>query len=221
MAATMGLQGFERRLEKMVEGTFAKAFRSGLQPVELGRRLTREMDLNRQVGIRGVMVPNHFFIGLSPADSERFASFEGSLERELADAAREHAHSCDYRFVGAVTIEIEKVDSVKTGTFLIDGEVDESSVALTGTIVMPSGERIEVGEATLRIGRLPDCDITIADPNVSRGHAEIRRDGDHFVVADLDSMNGTKVNGAAVKVRDLSPGDAITIADTTMRFEQP
>ena len=51
----MGLQQFERRLERLVEGAFAKAFRSGLQPVELGRRLTREMDLQRTVGVNGLM----------------------------------------------------------------------------------------------------------------------------------------------------------------------
>ena len=62
----MGLQQFERRLERLVEGVFAKAFRSGLQPVELGRRLAREMDLHRTVGIRGTISPNHFDIALAP-----------------------------------------------------------------------------------------------------------------------------------------------------------
>src|SRR5688500_14866007 len=65
----MGLQQFERRLERLVEGVFAKAFRSGLQPVEVGRRLTREMDLHRTVGVRGVLVPNWFEIALSAADT--------------------------------------------------------------------------------------------------------------------------------------------------------
>src|ERR1700726_1472899 len=64
----MGLQQFERRLERLVEGVFAKAFRSGLQPVELGRRVTREMDLHRTVAPRGTLAPNDFTIALSPAD---------------------------------------------------------------------------------------------------------------------------------------------------------
>jgi len=64
----MGLQQFERRLERLVEGAFAKAFRGELQPVELGRRITREMDLRRAVGVHGFIVPNDFNIFLAPAD---------------------------------------------------------------------------------------------------------------------------------------------------------
>ena len=62
----MGLADLERRLERLVEGVFAKAFRSGLQPVELLRRLTREMDADRSHGVRGVFAPNHFTFALSP-----------------------------------------------------------------------------------------------------------------------------------------------------------
>ena len=58
----MGLQRFERRLERLVEGGFGKAFRSGLQPVEIGRRLVRELDAGRTLGVRGTVVPNHFVV---------------------------------------------------------------------------------------------------------------------------------------------------------------
>src|SRR5580704_4067633 len=56
----MGLQQFEQRLERLVEGAFSKALRGGLQPVEIARRLTREMDLLRRVGVRGLIAPNDF-----------------------------------------------------------------------------------------------------------------------------------------------------------------
>ncbi|MEO6629528.1 MAG: DUF3662 domain-containing protein, partial [Aquihabitans sp.] len=76
----MALKGFERRLERMVEGTFARIFRSGLRPVELGRRLVREMDDNRSVDVRGrTVVPNQFTVEVSEADDERFAEVAGSL----------------------------------------------------------------------------------------------------------------------------------------------
>src|SRR4051812_31062080 len=69
----MGIRGFERRLERMVEGAFARAFKSGLRPVELGRRLVREMDDNRSIGVRGgTVVPNHFTVALSHEDLEQF-----------------------------------------------------------------------------------------------------------------------------------------------------
>src|ERR1700726_1173156 len=102
----MGLQQFERRLERLVEGVFAKAFRSGLQPVELGRRMVREMDLGRSVGVRGMLAPNHFTIWVSPEDAQRLAPIEQTLRRELIDAARDHARSERYRFPGLVEVEI-------------------------------------------------------------------------------------------------------------------
>ena len=72
----MGLQGFERRLERLVEGGFSKAFRSGLQPVEIGHRLTRVLDDGRTLGVNGRPVaPNNVGVYLSPEDFERFRSF--------------------------------------------------------------------------------------------------------------------------------------------------
>src|SRR5213078_2994520 len=100
----MGLQQFERRLERLVEGVFAKAFKSGLQPVELGRRLTREMDANRTLGVRGTIAPNHFVFELSQSDFQRFAAFEEALRRELAEAARQHARDENYEFLGPVEV---------------------------------------------------------------------------------------------------------------------
>ena len=100
----MGLQRFERRLERLVEGAFNKTFRSGLQPVEIGRRFVREVDTGRTLGVRGTVVPNHFVVRLSPEDAERFAGFTDALERELQDAVREHARDEGYHFVGPVDV---------------------------------------------------------------------------------------------------------------------
>jgi pSer/pThr/pTyr-binding forkhead associated (FHA) protein len=69
------------------------------------------------------------------------------------------------------------------------------------------------------IGRLPECDVILGDPNVSRRHAEIRRQGTGFVVVDLGSTNGTRVNGAGVKERRLVDGDEITVGGTKILFE--
>src|ERR1700722_4117988 len=88
--STMGLQQFERRLERMVEGVFARAFRGSLQPVEIARRLTREMDLRRTIAPKGTLTPNEFVVLLSPADRARFAPIEDELISELEDVARDH-----------------------------------------------------------------------------------------------------------------------------------
>src|SRR3954469_18348069 len=118
----MGIKGFERSLEKMVEGAFARVFRSGLRPIELGRRLARDMDDNRSVDVRGrTIVPNAFTITLSPDDLERFAEIGDSLTRELCDAAREHAHDEAYAFPGPVSVDLVAGETTHTGSFTIVG----------------------------------------------------------------------------------------------------
>lgn len=216
----MGLQQFERRLERLVEGVFAKAFRSGLQPVELGRRLTREMDAKRTVGVRGVIAPNAFTFALAPADLERFQSFSEAMVRELADAAREHARSEGYVFVGPVDVALEEDGSVTVGTFLVASEVREApGGAVVGSLVLPDGSRVAISDEPVTIGRLSDCDVPVTDESVSRRHAEVRRRGSDIVVVDLGSTNGTKVNGAGVRERQLADGDEITVGSTRLRFE--
>src|SRR6202051_3281286 len=121
----MGLQRFEQRLERMVEGVFAKAFRGGLQPVELGRRLVREMDARRTLGVRGTLVPNQFTFSLSPADRARFTSIEHTLIAELVDTARQHAREEGYRFAGAVSIEFAPDDHVAPGSFQLTRRLGE------------------------------------------------------------------------------------------------
>src|SRR5438067_2655732 len=151
----MGLQQFERRLERLVEGVFAKAFKSGLQPVELGRRLTREMDTNRTLGVRGTIAPNHFVIELSPSDYQRFAAFEEALRRELADAARQHARDEKYEFLGPVGVEIGHDSNIAAGTFLLAGDVVSApGGGVVGSLVLPDGRRIMVGDDPVTIGRL-------------------------------------------------------------------
>jgi hypothetical protein len=217
----MGLQQFEQRLERLVEGVFAKAFRSGVQPVELGRRLAREMDLHRTVGVRGLIAPNQFRVALSESDHERFASFSESMIRELSDAVREHARDEGYGFVGPVEIAIEVDNHLGAGEFLVASELLEAPGGVrVAALALDDGHRVVVADEPVIIGRMSDCAVVLKDPNVSRHHAEVRRDGDDFVVADLGSTNGTKLNGVTVKKPTaLSDGDEITVGTTRMRFE--
>lgn len=217
----MGLQGFERRLERMVEGVFARAFRSGLKPVELGRRLTREMDDNRSVGVTGrTVVPNSFTVYLSDPDYEQFAEVHDALGRELADCAREHAKDEAYTFMGPVEVELVVDDSLRTGSFAIEGRLREGDGGGgAGALVTPSGERIGLSEGVTTVGRLPECSLVLNDPNVSRHHAEIRPQGTGFVVVDLRSTNGTRVNGVRITERVLQDGDEVAFGNTRMRFE--
>jgi hypothetical protein len=217
----MGLKQFERRLERMVEGVFSGLFRSGLRPVELGRRLVREMDDERTVDVRGrTVVPNHFTVELSSADHEAFADIADTLARELADAAREHARDEGYAFLGPVEVELVLTDGMRTGTFTITGRMKQGAGgAGAGSLVLPTGDRVPLGESVLTIGRLPESNIVLADPNVSRSHAEVRPRGVGYVVVDLGSTNGTRVNGVRVSEQELVDGDELAFGNTRMRFE--
>lgn len=216
----MGLRQFEQRLERLVEGVFARTFRSGLEPVEIARRITREADLNRVLGINGTIVPNQYTVSLSPSDLANFESYVSALTRELSEAVRDHARDEGYGFVGPVSVELVADASLVEGQFLVASRVAEGpGGAPVGSLLLSDGRRVEIGEEPVTIGRLPECDIVLSDPNVSRRHSEVRRRGNDFVVIDLGSTNGTKVNGAGVRERRLADGDDITLGSTVIRFE--
>jgi hypothetical protein len=212
------MQGFERRLERLVEGSFSKAFRSGLEPVEVGRRLTRVLDAERTMGVDGVPVaPNNIGVYLSPDDFDRFESFADALARELAETAREHAKAEGYHFVGPVTVTLVADDELRAGECDIAAEIHEG--LRVGSLVLPDGRRVPLGEQPLVIGRNNDCGVVVADARASRQHAEIQAQGNGFVVHDLDSMNGTLVNGTAIRQHPLADGDEIRLGNTVLRFE--
>ncbi|MHB1536353.1 MAG: FhaA domain-containing protein [Acidimicrobiales bacterium] len=219
----MGLQQLERRLERLVEGIFARAFRSGLQPVEITRRLTREMDLRRTVASRGTLTPNEFTVALSPEDRDRFAPIEDELIDELIAAATEHARTENYVLLGPVLIHLESDGDLSPGTLMVAGEMVRAPTP-EASLALPDGRRLPLGEEPFSIGRLPECGLVLSDPNVSRRHAEIRpalEAPGEYSVRDLGSTNGTKVNGLPISGGHvLRPGDQITVGATTVRFER-
>ena len=216
----MGLQQVERRLERLVEGVFSKAFRGGLQPVELARRVTREMEAGRTVSSRGTVAPNHAVITLSEVDAERFETFADALVNELEEAMREHARDRGYRFIGPVQVELYQDPDLKKSEYTVVVEVRQGPGGLpSAALVLGDGTRFPVGEDPVHIGRSPESELKLSDSTVSRRHAEIVRDGDVWVLRDLGSSNGTKVNGAPVVEHVLHDGDEIRVGSAKLRFE--
>lgn len=119
------LKDFEKRLEGAVEGFFARAFRSGLQPVELAKAIQRYEGNYQQVGVGNtVFVPNVYRFTLSPADLERFSGFTRSLQRELADVARRTADEKGWQTRGPIRIEFERSEDIRVGTFELRGKTE-------------------------------------------------------------------------------------------------
>ncbi|MDG1392639.1 MAG: DUF3662 and FHA domain-containing protein [Ilumatobacter sp.] len=218
----MGLQSIERRLERMVDGVFSRRRRGSIRPIELGRRLVREMDDNRSVDVKGRrIVPNNFTVLLSPTDHAGFSDIEDALTTELGEAAREYAREESYHFMGPVLVKLMVDNNLKPGRFGISSQLKQAAGGLgAGSLVLPSGQRVALGEHVSTVGRLPESTILINDTNVSRNHAEIRTGSAAYVAVDLGSTNGTMVNGVRiVGEQRLNDGDIISFGSTHVRFE--
>jgi FHA domain-containing protein len=235
------LRGFEKRLEGLVEGFFARALPGGgVQPVELGKRMVRAMDEEKTAAASGATyVPNAFAFNLSHKDHERLSQISSTLRKELSAVARRAAASEGWRMVGPPEIHIVEDTTFKAGTFGITAQFVEAATPepeagpQTQLIQMSldaDAELVQIGKTSrtwplskeaVVIGRMEGCDIILPDAGVSRRHAEIRREGDEWVVIDLGSTNGTEINGKRVNRHRLTPGDRLALGETTLEFRRP
>jgi hypothetical protein len=222
------LHDFERRLGGLVEGLFAKTFRSGLQPVELAKRILREMDARKTVGVRDTWAPNRFVFSLSSVDAERFEQAEQVLSAELAQVVRDHATERGWGLVGPPTVEFVVERRLKKGEFRCEAELVEGedrvqpAPAGGGSLVIGEGDErrtVRLG-AVATIGRLPECEVSLDDPGASRRHAQIREQSGVYTLTDLGSTNGTRLNGQTVQSRELADGDRITIGTSVLEFRK-
>jgi hypothetical protein len=244
------LQRFEHRLEGMVEGAFARAFKSELQPVEVASAVQREMDDRAAIVAQGrTLVPNDFVVELADADHQRLDVYADSLGIELATLAREYAREQGYSFVGPVQMRFEGVPELTTGTFRIRSGVIRGTTVEDGEIRRPASDlprppgnlsgkpRLLVSSpdtgadgSTQRtyelvapitiLGRGTDCDLRLVDPGVSRHHAELRVEDGEVVLVDLGSTNGTFVNGQPIRRITLTDGTQVTLGRTTLVFRR-
>ncbi len=245
------LRNLEAKLEGLVEGAFSRAFKSEVQPVELARKLAKEMEDAKSVSLARTYVPNQFWVYLSPEDRDRFETYEDGLKKELSDYLLEHARTHGLALLTRPTVELETDDRLSLGEFgiqaklvkpadagaeaeAVEGDFGHTMVYSTtgarrvesprqaGTRALLVGEdkRTVVAGDPFVIGRSRECDLVLDDPNVSRQHAELRRDGDGWAVHDLGSTNGIKLNGQRSRGGRLSPGDEITLGLSRLTFEQ-
>jgi hypothetical protein len=142
------LQRFERRLEGMVEGTFARVFKSELQPVEVASAVQHEMDERAAIVAQGrTLVPNDFVVEIAQTDAERLDIMVESLSLELATLARDHAKEQGYSFVGPVRIRFEGVPDLSTGMFRIRSGVIRGHTVEAGEVRQPVSDFPRAGGA--------------------------------------------------------------------------
>ncbi|MFH8556114.1 FhaA domain-containing protein [Streptomyces celluloflavus] len=122
------LKRFEQRLEGLVNGTFAKVFKSEVQPVEIAGALQRECDNNATIWNRDrTVVPNDFIVELSTPDYERLSPYSGQLGEELSGMVRDYAKQQRYTFMGTIKVHLEKADDLDTGLYRVRSRTLASS----------------------------------------------------------------------------------------------
>ncbi len=255
------LKSLESKIAGLVEGTFSRAFRSEVRPVEIARKLAREMEEHKTFSLSRTYVPNEYRVYLSPRDRERFAEYEDALVSELTGYLLEHARRERLVMMSRPVVEFETDDRLGLGEFGIQTRVvhpeeesrgEEPSPWPAGVVgaessgrtmiystagrhaepleerarsrqqtalVLMGGKRLVVGPAGVTMGRSRQSDIMVDDPNVSRTHAEIRPRGGSWVLTDLNSTNGTRLNGRRLQGPEvLKPGDEIELGTSLLTF---
>lgn len=212
------LDNFEKGLERVVNGAFAKTFKSGLQPLEVTAALRRELDTKAAVVSRDrILVPNDFVVRLASGDYQRMTDLGPALIDEFTQLVQRHAAAQHYAFAGGISIRLQQDPSLSEGVVRIDSVNVKGEVAWTPVLDI-GGKRYPITKARTVIGRGSDADITVDDTGTSRQHVEILWDGTRGQVSDLGSTNGSKLNGVPVTKAPLPPDSIIEIGRTSIVF---
>lgn len=222
------LDRFEKGVERAMQGTFSRLFRSEVKPVELASALRRELD-DRAVAVdrTRTVVPNEFTIELGASDSGQFEQWGAeTLADELAAKVTEHATNHHYAFVGPVSVTFIEADGLATGQFSVKSATARGNIAPASStnpssrhpLIDIDGQRYLLTGPVTIIGRGSEADIIVEDPGVSRRHLEIRVTPQGTIATDLGSTNGTYVEGHQVPAATLVDGNTVTVGRTRIMF---
>lgn len=218
----------ERGVENAFENVFSRAFRSDLKPVELASGIKKSMDDRAATVNRDrIVVPNEFEIVLCESDFNKIEDWgKDAMRDELTDVATSYARDQRYTFLGPVRITFSVSSALSRGKLLVRGKSKRGSVAPATTrdatpenpIIDVNGERYLLTGALTVIGRGSNADITVDDAGVSRRHLELRVTPGGVIATDLNTTNGTYVEGHRIKAATLLDGNTITIGRTRIMF---
>lgn len=233
---------FEKKLESLFEGVLLRAFKSGVHPVEVGKKLTRELEGHKTIGVKHVYVPNRYEVGLSPKDYARFESYQAVMATELENLLISYIKEKGYAVLDRPRVKLSEQERLREGEFWIkcrmEGDLppEQEHHEVEGGIVRRRHRRgpavielvdsgdvsplFSLDEGSVQIGRTPSNDIALPDPNVSRVHARIEKRGDSYFVKDLESTNGTFLNEKRVTDAELAESDVVRVGTTRLVFRR-
>jgi len=231
------LDRFEHSVERLMEGSVGRLFRSPVQPAEIGRKLERAMMAKQVVSVGRTLVPNEFVVAMHPADMVLFVDFVSALSRQMESWLAEVAAERRVSFVDRVRVQIvgdERLPRRSIGVEAVIADRPELDRAAQDRVqrteiyrvirrtdgVRPArlsirskageDQPVFVRKPMTSVGRASDNDIVLPDADVSRHHARLEYDQRTLTVRDLGSTNGTRVNGQRVERRAVVPGDEMT-----------
>jgi hypothetical protein len=239
------LSAVERFFERLFERPSARIFRARLHPVQVLRRVERAMERERRVEDGRTLVPDRFTVRLHPTDLAALRPADG-LPVELASGALAFARRQGYALLarprvavlsdahghpGEVQVEA-RFSAVSSGPDLGAEEAEASRTRIfevpvargpRATLLVhdPSGvtRRVVADGGSLTIGRAEKNGLVLADGRASRQHARLTARDGLLILADLDSTNGTRVNGQPIRELAVGAGDQILIGDSTLIVE--
>jgi hypothetical protein len=214
------LDAFEARLDRLVNGAFARAFTAEVQPIEIAAALHREMDDRAAVIDKArTITPNVFHLDLSSRDFERLTVFSDALKNELDGVIVEHAQSQGYVLVGPAEVFMAEDADLDVGVFRVRSQARPAAgapaIAGTPRLVFPDGKEVPLVSTVSKLGRGTDVNVHVDDSGASRIHCEIVL-GSPIKIRDLGSTNGTFVNGERISEVDAIDGTRVTIGTTTI-----
>jgi hypothetical protein len=239
------LSRFEQFMENVVEGSVARVFRSPVQPAEIAKRLERAMESQQTISPQRVIVPNIYRVFLNPQDFAAFQPIRQELQREMEAYLTELAEERHFKMLEHPKVELAEDGAIPRRTIQVLAETSAQQPTdgggtrvMSGTAVMnvaphPSNSRalllmetargmhpIPLEMTLLKVGRGLDNDIVLEDSRVSRYHVQLRYKNRRFWVTDLNSTNGSFVNGERITETALKNGDVVSLGGLELTYRE-
>jgi hypothetical protein len=213
------LERLEAALEQLIEGGLAR-LSAGVQPMEIARRLQTAMSDAKLLGPLAPYVPNRYQVRLADRDYEVLAGVADDVAEQLGGHLEQYASEQGWAYGDGIRVELQS-GGARQGRVEVAQQFDESPPG--ARLLVQSGEEggsFTVGERAV-IGRDPDCEISLTEARVSRRHAVVEWTYRGYLVRDLDSRNGTFVNGVQIEEAILGDGDLLEVGLVQLRLASP
>jgi hypothetical protein len=232
--AGVSLERIEGRLQTLIEDNLTRLLDGRLQPQTLARKLARALEEGVRREADGLYAPDLYTVVLNPDDMEDLTNRYSDVASRLAEQVAVLAN--DWRFKMNQRPRVVLISDIRLDPFEVDIKAERTQAPyeqtqqmepvtvagsisrLEATLVLVGGRHVRLDRSVMNIGRRTDNHIVIDDKRVSRQHCQIRFRMGGFVIYDLDSKGGTKVNDVPIKEHMLEPGDVISMAGYQMVY---